>query len=106
MTGIAASWRRKLMIDEWLRRACKATKRSYRLPSYVCEIDTRLPNRLRILAQRSAVMRFPECEPGGAGVTIAILILPQSSVRRPFPCVKVHVMLCPEHPAQLKEIAS
>ncbi len=60
------------MIDEWLFRACKATNKSYGLLSYVCNIETRLPRRLRIVAQRTAVILFPEREFGGAGVTIPI----------------------------------
>src|SRR4029453_5945870 len=76
MTGAAGFWCRKLIIDEWLFRACKPPNKSYALPSYICNIETRLPRRLRILAQRSAVMRFPWSESGGAGVTMAILIGP------------------------------
>src|SRR2546421_5336177 len=71
--------RRKLMIDEWLFRACKATNKSNGLPSYLCDIETWLPRRLRIVAQRSAVMRFPWRESGGAGVTMPILMVSNSA---------------------------
>ena len=72
MIGATGCCCRKLMIDEWLFRACKATNKSYGLLSYVCNIETRLPRRLRIVAQRTAVILFPEREFGGAGVTIPI----------------------------------
>src|SRR5258708_3592990 len=75
MIGANGCCRRKLIMDEWLFRACKATNKSYGLPLYVCDIVTRLPRRLRIVAQRSAVMRFPWRESGGAGVTMPIFIL-------------------------------
>src|SRR6266446_10915493 len=79
MIEAAGLWRRKLMIAEWLLRACKATNKSYGLPSYVCNIETWLPRRLRIVAQRSAVMRFPWRESGGAGVTMPILMVSNSA---------------------------
>src|SRR5216684_3742779 len=77
MIGAPGFWRRKLTIDGWLRRACKATNKSYGF-----RIETRWPSRLRILAQRSAVMRFPYLESGGAGVTMPIVILPESAAHR------------------------
>src|SRR5258706_11388021 len=72
MIGATGCCCRKLMIDEWLFRACKATNKSYGLLSYVCNIETRLPSRLRIFAQRTAVILFPEREFGGAGGAISI----------------------------------
>src|SRR5712691_3125825 len=79
MSGAKGCRCRNVTIDEWLFRACKATNKSYGLPSYVCNIVTRLPTRLRMVAQRSAVMRFPWRESGGAGVTIPIFILLNSA---------------------------
>src|SRR5260370_1036341 len=55
MIGATGCCCRKLMIDEWLFRACKATNKSYGLLSYVCSIETRLPRRLRSVAQPTAV---------------------------------------------------
>src|SRR5437870_5681138 len=79
MIGATRYCCRKLIIDEWLFRACKATNKSYALPSYVCDIETWLPRRLRMVAQRSAVMRLPWRESGGAGVTIPIFIFLNSA---------------------------
>src|SRR6266446_7657658 len=79
MIGATRRCCRKLIIDEWLFRACKATSKSKGLPSYLCDIETWLPRRLRMVAQRSAVMRFPWRESGGAGVTMPIFILPNSA---------------------------
>src|SRR5256885_13195825 len=82
MIGATRRCCRKLIIDEWLFRACKATNKSYGLPSYICDIETWLPRRLRMVAQRSAVMRFPWRESGGAGVTKPIFILSKPVARR------------------------
>src|SRR5436190_15093066 len=79
MIGATGFCCRKLTIDEWLFRACKANNKSYGLPLYVCDIEMWSPRRLRMVAQRSAVMRFPWRESGGAGVTKPIFILSNSA---------------------------
>jgi hypothetical protein len=60
-------------MDAALRKACSATSTSHRWASYDCATTTLWPSSLSNLAQRSAVVRFPCRDRGGAGVTMQIL---------------------------------
>ena len=72
--GSSGYRRRKQSIAAKLRRACKATMRSYGAPSYACAMVTRWPRAFRMRAQRSAVTRFPCRDWAGTGVIRAIFM--------------------------------
>ena len=74
-------------MESRLRLACRATSRSQRWRPKAAAMRASWPRPRRSRAQRRAVTRFPERDPGGAGVTMRTLTaagIPQTAqVRNP-----------------------